>query len=126
MMVDGPEADDPLMVLDWQMLARTMGAFDPARVVCGSLESALPERGYFAYAERWHRRLVGLGVENYSLDEAWRDFRVGLLNALYIPVCFHSNISHEGARAIRLLEALTHRMFRAAEECNAMASLEGV
>lgn len=123
LMIDGPDPSRPVMLLDWQILSRTMGAIDPARLVCGSLETALSADGYRAYAQRWHRQLVSGGVSGYSDDEAWRDFRVGLLNALHIPVCYHSNISHEGTVGIRLLEAQVHRMFRAIEECNALGAL---
>lgn len=124
LMLDGPGANDAVMLLDWQVIARTMAGLDVARLVCGSLECGLPQSGYRALCGLWHQRLIDLGVTGYSEAEAWRDFRVGLLLALSIPICFHSNLSHEGARAIRLLEALTHRMFRVAEECDALESLE--
>ncbi|GAB5470044.1 MAG: hypothetical protein Kilf2KO_30740 [Rhodospirillales bacterium] len=125
LLVDGPRDGDRVMVLDWQLLSRTMAALDPARLVCGSLETALPESGYRAMAMRWHGRLQALGVSDYSAEEAWRDFRIGILSALYIPVCFHSVLSHEGGRAIRLLEAQAHRMFRAAAECRSLEALDG-
>ncbi len=126
LMLDGPAAGEAVMLLDWQVISRTAAGLDVARLVCGSLERGLPQSGYRALCALWHQRLIELGVAGYSEAEAWRDFRVGLLLALSIPVCFHSNLSHEGARAIRLLEALTHRMFRVAEECDALGSLEGL
>ncbi len=126
LMIEGPDPTRPVLLLDWQTLSRTMGAIDPARLSCGSLERPLSAAGYRDIAMHWHRRISDLGVEGYGEEEAWRDFRVGLLHALYIPICFHSNLSHEGDRAIRLLEALVHRMFRAAEECDALSCLEGL
>ncbi len=126
LMLDGPGPNDSVMVLDWQMMARTAGALDPARLVCDSLKSTLPESGYLASARRWHRRLSDLGVEGYCMDEAWRDFRVGILSALYAPVCFHRHIGSGGERAVLLLEALVRRIFHAAETCDALAGLEGL
>ncbi len=126
LMLDGPGTDDEVMILDWQAVSRTMAGLDTARLVCGSLDRALPQSGYRALCGYWHRQLLARGVKGFNEAEAWRDFQAGLLFALSIPVCFHSNLSHEGARAVRLLEALTHRMFRVAEECDALACLEGL
>ncbi len=125
LMFDGPAPGDRVMVLDWQLMTKSLAAFDIARLICGSLETALPRAEYRKLVGLWHAGLRAGGVEDYGEAEAWRDFRVGILQALYFPVCFHGLVSHEGARAVRFLEAQIHRFFRAAEECQALAGLEG-
>ncbi len=123
LLFDGP-GGEPVMLLDWQLFCRSMAVLDVARLVSGSLERALPSSGYRALVEVWHTSLLRHGVRDYDLDRAWQDFRVGILHVLYWPVCFHGAVSHEGARAVRFLEAQIHRTFRVAEEVAAIEALE--
>lgn len=123
LMFDGP-GGEPVMLLDWQLLSRSMAALDVARLVSGSLETALPQAGYEAIVAKWHAQLLALGVEGYPIATAWRDFRVAVLHVLYMPVCFHGDVSHEGARAVRFLEAQIQRTFRVAEEVSALEALQ--
>ncbi len=125
LMFEGPAPGERVLLLDWQLMTRSMAALDPARLICGSLETSLPSEDYKALVGLWHGALLAAGVEDYGEAAAWRDFRVGILHALYFPVCFHGAVSHEGARAVRFLEAQIHRMFRVAEECQALTGLDG-
>ena len=125
LLFDGP-AGEPVMILDWQLLSRTMAATDVGRLVAGSLERFLPIDGYREIVARWQARLSSLGVSDYGPDAAWRDFRIAVLQVLYWPVCFHGDVSHEGARAVRFLETQIHRSFRVAEELAAIDALSEV
>ncbi len=122
LMFDGPDGE-PVMILDWQLMSRSMAALDVARLVSGSLETALPQAAYKKIVAKWHGQISALGVEDYPFETAWRDFRVAVLHVLYMPVCFHGDVSHEGARAVRFLEAQIQRSFRVAEEVAAIDAL---
>ena len=122
---DEASREDPVIVLDWQLSQRNSGAFDVARLVCGSVPSETQTGRHREFVHAWHERLLTHGVRNYSQDHAWRDYQTALLSCLYIPVAFHHFISSEGGRGLKLARAIMHRVFAAAVECDAAAVLDG-
>ena len=126
LMFGGPQVDDHVMVLDWQWLSRSIGAYDVARLVCGSLPTQLGHGHHRQLLGAWHRELVNCGVGGYSLDQAWRDYQTGLLQYTYLPVVCDEFFSHEGGRSRELLHALIDRVFHALTECQAIERLDQV
>ncbi|MEM0907416.1 MAG: phosphotransferase [Pseudomonadota bacterium] len=124
MFVDGPDPDRPILIFDWQVVARGMGATDPARLICGSLPASVPPTIYREFAVRWHAALVEAGVAGYTQDEAWDDFRLGFLQAVYAPVCFHANADTKSRSGRALFEALARRMFRTVRVTDALSLLK--
>ena len=110
---------DPVVVLDWQLAQRSMGAFDVARVLCGSVPPDEQRGRHRELVARWHELLVEGGVKGYSAEQAWNDFLKGLLLCLYNPVAFRDFGEKAGKRGKALVDAMTHRFFRAAVECDA-------
>lgn len=115
--------EDQVLVLDWQVACRTMGAFDVARVVCGSYHDHKTIREHIEMVEIWHKGLVESGVKNYGFEDAWRDYRVGILILAYIPVTAHHLLSHEGSRGPALLQAIIQRVYHAINETDALELL---
>ena len=74
------------ILVDWQMAARGMGAFDLARLIGGSRASELPVVDQRRLVLVWHRTLIRHGVRGYSADAAWRDYLLGVVLSLSIPV----------------------------------------
>ncbi|MEO1193345.1 MAG: phosphotransferase [Pseudomonadota bacterium] len=124
LLVEGPDPPKAVMVLDWQTVSRSKGAVDAARLVAGSLTRQLEEADFRLFAYRWHGQLTEGGVAHYSPDQAWQDFRLGIVNAAYFPVCFHGNLANEGKRGRDLMEALVRRIFHAAVTCDALSALD--
>ena len=112
-----------VMILDWQWLTRTLGAYDVARLVCGSLPSRLSDTHHRDLLGTWHAALLAGGVVGYGFADAWRDYQAGILQYTYVPVVCHSLFSHEGGRSADLLAALIDRTFHAVRECRAMEAL---
>jgi hypothetical protein len=109
---------DAVLIVDWQLAIRSMGAFDIARLMGGS---ELPEerRGHhFDVLGAWHDALAAEGVRDYSWEAALRDFRLGVLSALCYPVHFH-RMCLGGGRPRALMEAISRRLFTAAVEIDA-------
>jgi aminoglycoside phosphotransferase (APT) family kinase protein len=119
LMLDDRSTDAPVVVLDWQLAAWGGGAYDVARLACGSLPPA--ERGghHEEIVQRWHTKLLAYGVTGYSLNQAWHDYRVGALLAMVNPVLFHHMFKTGGKRGLELGAVMTERLFNAVLECGA-------
>jgi hypothetical protein len=118
-----PDTDDAVLIVDWQLAIRSMGAFDIARLMG---DSELPEerRGHhFDVLRSWHEALLAEGVRDYPYDAAVRDFRLGILAALFYPVHFHKGVIGATDRARALVEAICRRLFSAAVEIDAASVL---
>ena len=76
------------------------------------------------FVEIWRKGLLESGVENYSFEDAWRDYRVGILILSYIPVTAHHLLSHEGSRGPALLHAIITRVYHAINETDALELIE--
>jgi thiamine kinase-like enzyme len=116
--------EDQVLVLDWQVACRTIGAFDVARVVCASYHDHKTREEHTNFVELWHQGLIKSGVNNYSFEDAWRDYRVGILILSYVPVTAHHLLSHEGSRGPALLQAIIHRVYHAINETDALELLK--
>ena len=109
-----------IMVLDWQLANRSFGAFDVARVVCGSYQSELEKNHHLEFLNLWHQGLIEAGVSDYSVDDAWNDYLLGMILVLYVPIVIHHLLSHEGSRGQSVLKARIKRLFYAIHDCGAL------
>jgi hypothetical protein len=118
-----PGTPDEVLVVDWQIAIRSMGAFDVARLMGGS-ELPVERRGHqFEVLRAWHDALRAAGVADYSYDDAVRDFRLGALSALSFPVHFHTGVLGTTGRSIAVSEAICRRLFISAAEIDATSVL---
>jgi hypothetical protein len=122
-LLDDANAAEPIVVLDWQLAIRQLGAFDIARAITGSLPILVGEHHLRELVGVWHEELVARGVPNFSTDDAWLHYRLGLLQLLYTPVAFHHVLSHEAGRSQELLRVIIERQFHSAIETDACGIL---
>jgi hypothetical protein len=122
LLFDDVSPERPVVVLDWQLTERSLGAYDVARLIGGSLRE--PELDYRRLVALWHELLVAGGVSGYSLTDAWADFRISLLTLLYNPVSFFRIAEQAGKRGRALTAVMVHRLFHAAVACDAAAALD--
>jgi hypothetical protein len=76
---------DPLVVIDWQGCLRAKGARDVAYLLSQSVPTDVRRGHERDLVARWHRALVDGGVEDYSAEQAWEDYRRAVL-AMWILV----------------------------------------
>lgn len=65
-------------IFDWQTIGRGFGGQDLGRVIPMSLTTDMRREHERALVESYHRGLVAAGVDDYSLDECWDDYRLGI------------------------------------------------
>lgn len=114
-----PGTAEDVLIVDWQIAIRSMGAFDVARLMGGS---ELPDerRGHQRDVLRaWHEALREGGVRDYPWADAECDFRLGALAALFFPIHFHSGVIDSTGRARALAEVIIRRLFASAVELDA-------
>ena len=116
--------EDQVLVLDWQVACRAMGAIDVSRGVCGSYHDHKTRGEHRSFVEFWHQSLMESGVKNYNFEDAWRDYRIGILILSYVPVVAHHLLSHEGSRGPVLLQAIIDRVYHAINETDAIELLK--
>ncbi len=110
---------EEILILDWQLAIRSMGAFDVARLMGGS---ELPDerRGHQLDVLRsWHDAILEQGVTDYSWDDACRDLRLGALSVLCYPIHFHDGLLDATGRAMAVVETMIRRLFDSATEMDA-------
>ena len=118
------DQQDQIIVVDWQTAIISFGAFDVGRAVCGSHHGVLEKSHHMELLKLWHQELLDSGADNYTLDEAWRDYRIGIILSSYVPVAAHHFLSHEGSRGKAVLKAMIKRIFFAFHECEVLDLLK--
>jgi aminoglycoside phosphotransferase (APT) family kinase protein len=110
-------SDAPMIVIDWQLAMWTAGSYDIAYIVGGSLPAADRAGLHDEVVRRWHGHLTAHGVNDYTVEQAWGDYRLGMVLALTALVTFSHALATGGARGQALGAVLTERLFGALAEC---------
>ena len=71
-------------VVDWQTLGVGLPARDLAYFTATSLDSQLRSEIENGLVDEYHRTLLGYGVTGYDRETCWRDYRLGVPQALLI------------------------------------------
>lgn len=114
-----PGSDDRVVIIDWQLVIKSMGAFDVARLTAGSEPTSELKKYHYEAVNRWHGTLIEGGVGHYTQDDAVRDYKLGLLFNLCFPVHFHREALTATGRTKDLVIAIISRDFAAAAEFDA-------
>ncbi len=112
-----------IVPLDWDLTVRSMGALDVAKLVGGSINAELREGRADKLVNTWWMELVREGVHHYSFDDAWRDFRLGTLFNLQIPVIKLESYVGNEERVYNLIRLMMERFYPLAVEINAGSML---
>jgi fructosamine-3-kinase len=124
LLMGSPETHDDSVILDWQLVTKSMAAIDPTRLFGGSEPASQREGHHLEVFAAWHEKLLSAGVSDYEFDDGLTDFRLGALYNLLVPVkAFGFSPDFTEARAFRLLDAVTERIFVSAMELNAQSLL---
>lgn len=104
-----------VFIVDWQIAARGLGAFDLARVIGGSSARPLTIRDQHKLVGFWHQTLRQGGVRGYNLSDAWRDYRIGVALTLSIPITNGPTLVQLSTRGRKIARLMVRRFFQNAE-----------
>ncbi len=110
----------PIISLDWQGVLRSKGIQDVAYLLSQSMDPELRRQHERELVTMWQQGLADAGVENYSVDDAWLDYRKAVLYLwVYVTViagaldannergkAFMSNMIRRSAAAIADLDGI--------------------
>lgn len=101
----GSAGADAVTMIDFQLSTKHFGPWDVANLLGGSLTPEVRRGCEAELIERYHRNVVGLGVEGYSLEQCWHDYRMSLLQMCTAQVIV-SDLQGGNERGEQLLEQL--------------------
>ncbi len=111
-------------VFDWQTVSAGSGGDDLARIIVTGLDTEQREADDRRLIELYHSLLLEHGVKDYSFQDCYDDFRLGLLTTLIINIIAGPNIdpalieAEEAANEISAGEALFVRLGAAIDAHN--------
>lgn len=113
---------ESILILDWQLAIRSMGAFDVARLMGGS---ELPEERHSHQLDvlrAWYEEVRQSDVD-YRWEEALNDLRLGGLQMVCWAVQFYAFVAGSGGRPRELVKRVCERAFDSAVEMDAVSIL---
>lgn len=114
-----PGTDEEVLILDWQLAIRSMGAMDVARLIGGSEIPADRKGHQLAVLRCWHDTLIEEGVINYSWDEAVYDLKLGALAYIGVTIQYHKDFITDSPRIRKLGKVMIGGLFSSAVEIDA-------
>jgi hypothetical protein len=108
-------AGSKVFIVDWQIAARGLGAFDLARVIGGSSSRPLPLRDQYKLINIWQKTLRQRGVRGYNFTDAWHDYQIGVALTLSIPITNGSTLVQLSTRGRKIARLMVRRFFQNSE-----------
>jgi hypothetical protein len=78
--------DPPVILIDWQTAGRGKGITDVAYLLISSLSPSDRRDSEGKLIDMYHGYLVESGIEDYSLEQCWSDYKLGVASKLFITV----------------------------------------
>ena len=101
-----------VFIVDWQIAARGLGAFDLARVIGGSSARPLTLRDQHKLIHIWQKTLHQGGVRGYNFEDAWRDYQIGVALTLSIPITNGPSLVQISTRGRKIASLMVRRFFK--------------
>lgn len=108
-------ARNEAVVFDWQGTSLGRGPYDIAYLLCTGYAPEFRRQHEKAVFEHYYDVLVEEGVTGYSFDEAWQDFRFGMVYSLWV-VPFTAILDMSSERGQKLANKIIGGIFSAIED----------
>jgi hypothetical protein len=123
---DGVPGGAQVAVCDWQISGRGNGLFDVAYHLTQSVTPAVRSEIERPVLDAYLRTLREHGIEDYSTDQAWSDYREAAMFALVYPVTLCGSMDLSNPRARALGEVFLSRSLKAICDLDAIETLDRV
>ena len=107
-----------ICVLDWPLAVRHRGTFDISYFLGQNVPTEFREANQDVLLRRYHDALTGLGVEGYSFEQCWDDYRAGMLMHL-VSATQIQTLDGGNERGQALLDAMLTQGWRSAVDLDA-------
>ena len=103
------EDQEPLIAIDWQGCLRGRAAQDIGYFMSGSIPIDVRRAHERELIGLWHRQLVENGVTGFSPDDAWENYRRGVLYVWIIAVVIAGTLDRANERGHRWMAEMLKR-----------------
>jgi hypothetical protein len=110
------DGQEPLIAVDWQGALRGRAAQDLGYFVLGNLPADIRRSEERRLLGLWHEELTAAGVVGYSLEDAWRDYRRGMLFAWRHATVIAGTLDHANERGRQYVEGMLARAVSAFDD----------
>ncbi|MDP9237779.1 MAG: ecdysteroid 22-kinase family protein [Chloroflexota bacterium] len=124
MFFGAPGSGTEFAVIDWQISSRAGGVFDVAYFVAGSLTPEERRARERDIVRLYHDTLVEHGVQGYTFDQCWEDYRLSTLFLLGYSVIGAGALDLANERGMDLFTKITQRTIAAIEDLKAYELLD--
>jgi Ecdysteroid kinase-like family len=113
------DAAGDFAVVDWQICFRNGGAYDLAYFLSQSLPVSERRAHERQLLDAYHKELCASGVDDYPLDDLWRDYRRAVLFCFCYPMTAAGQLDLVNERAVGLVRTIMERAVAAIEDLDA-------
>ena len=124
MLFDAKGGAEPLAVLDWQSLGIGSGMLDVAYFIGAGLPADARRRHEDDLVRRYLDALARYGVTDYGWNDAWRDYRLGILQGVFTAI-FASVGTVRTARGDEMFMTMARRHCQHAMDLESLKALDG-
>lgn len=93
MLFDDSGETTRLVVIDWQLIHRSLGVLDVAYFLGGNFPVEVRRKREQQLLHYYHDQLISNGVSDYSFDQCWEDYRLSTLALLLFMVSSQNDIA---------------------------------
>jgi hypothetical protein len=111
----GPEGGVDFAVVDWQPYSRARGLYDVGYFLAQSLPTAQRRRLQDEVVHLYHDTLLAHGVKDYSWEQCWHDYRLGVMYTFLYSVGTVA-VDLGGETGLAYQKAITQRHIAAVDE----------
>jgi hypothetical protein len=120
--VDGRR--DGIAMFDWQAICKSCGPHDFSYFMSQNLRTEERREHENGLVERYVEKLREGGVEGYSLDQCWADYRIATLYFFHYAVVIAGTLDLSNERGVKLARVLAERSSAAIEDMEALDLLD--
>ena len=117
------DSEEPV-IMDWQISGTGPGMFDVTYFICQSLQVDLRKEIERPLVEHYVKALANLGVTDYGVEQAWKDYRQLVLFCLIYPITVCGSLDTANERGRALAECMLDRNLSALHDLRAAELLD--
>lgn len=122
LLFSAPDAVDPVIAVDWQVVSSGLPLRDVTLLVATGLSTPDRRAGERGIVDAYHHRLVELGVTGYDSEKCWDDYRYALFHAPFITV-LGALVAQPTERGDRMFTVMAQRSAAAIADLDAFSLL---
>lgn len=119
-----PDNSSPVTLVDWQIAIKARGPYDVGYFMSQSVEPEVRAANEERIVREYHRALLDNGVQGYSFDQCWDDYRVTTMFCLTYPVTAGGSIDLANDRGVALAKKMLNRSLSAIMDLKAYEVLD--